>query len=66
MTSEQIEALRVRTYLYLTPEVAGCAGLRVEDLQRFISHSFQPTEPQLNALWRRLQMDYAQPKRFTL
>jgi hypothetical protein len=50
------EQVRRRTWAYITPEVAGCAGLTMANLQQFIAHKFAPTAVQLKALARRMSV----------
>lgn len=53
-TRTQLENVRRRLPHYLDHNVAQCAGLRVEDLQRIISGVQIPTAKQVDALARRM------------
>lgn len=55
-TRTQLENVRRRLPHYLDHNVAQCAGLRVEDLQRIISGVQIPTAKQVDALARRMYL----------
>jgi hypothetical protein len=49
-----IKQVRDRAAHYLAPDVAAVAGMSVEQLQRFVSVTYQPTSEQLEQLARRM------------
>jgi hypothetical protein len=51
-----VEAVRARAPLFISPEVASCAGLSVQDLQQFIAGTQELSPEQLRALARRMQL----------
>jgi hypothetical protein len=48
--------VRRRLPMYLEPSVAACAGLRLDQLQQIVGGTYFPTDAELNALARRLQL----------
>jgi hypothetical protein len=56
MQRTQLENVRRRLPHYLDCNVAGCAGLRLEELQQVIAGTIIPTAEQLNALSRRMKL----------
>jgi hypothetical protein len=52
-----LQQVRKPMPMYLNPSVAACAGLRLEDLQQIVAGVFYPTDEQLRALARRMQID---------
>jgi hypothetical protein len=50
------QRVRSRAYLFLSDEVAGCAGMTLFELQRFLSSGYWPTERQLQQLARRMRI----------
>jgi hypothetical protein len=63
MTVLEIKALRERTWLFLEPSVAACAGMSLAELQRFLWNSLSPppTNEQLEALARRMSLKLPRP-----
>ena len=49
-----IKKLRARAWHSLSPQTAAAAGLTVEQMQQFVSGSYQPTSEQLEQLARRM------------
>ena len=52
----QLENVKRRLYHYLSPEVAACAGLRLDELQQVCIGTLVPTQDQLNILSRRMSL----------
>jgi hypothetical protein len=55
-TRTQLENVKRRLYHYLTPEVAACAGLRLDELSQICIGVLVPTQEQLNILSRRMSL----------
>lgn len=51
-----VKKIRKRTWHYISPEVAACAGMTVADQQQFIAHQYTPTPEQLRCLALRMGM----------
>jgi hypothetical protein len=47
---------RRRAWAYLSPGVAACAGMTLENLQQFIAGKYFPNAEQLRALSRRMSV----------
>jgi hypothetical protein len=56
MTDIEIAALRKRTWHYLEPGVAFCAGMTMNQLKQFCIGAYHPTPDQLTQLSLRLNM----------
>jgi hypothetical protein len=54
MTNEQVRIIRKRAWHYLTPDVAACAGLTLDQMKQFTAHAYLPTDEQLLHLARRM------------
>lgn len=50
------DKVRHRVWQFVSPEVAACAGLTIFQLEQFIAGVFKPTEAQVSALARRMQV----------
>jgi hypothetical protein len=50
MTEKEIKLIRQKTFLYLEPNIAAAAGMRLEQMQQFIGRTFAPSELQLRRL----------------
>jgi hypothetical protein len=47
MTNVNVNVVRRMTFYYLSPACAGAADMTLQELQRFLSGSYRPTEQQL-------------------
>lgn len=56
MTLTLLQQVQKRMPMYLNPSVAACAGLRLEDLQQIVAGVLIPSDEQLTALARRMQI----------
>jgi hypothetical protein len=50
------EQVRRRAWAYISPEVAACAGMTIQNMQQLIAGKYHPTAVQLNALARRMSI----------
>jgi hypothetical protein len=55
--------LRDRAWLYLSDEVAACAGMSLTNLQQFLMGRYEPTPEQLERLARRLNIQERETNR---
>lgn len=51
-----VRAIRLRAVHYLSPDVAACAGLTLQQLQQFTAGAHDLTDDQLERLARRMRM----------
>ena len=51
-----LKQVRDRAWMYLSPEVAACAGMTLDQLKQFIAGTYFPTDAQLQALARRMRL----------